>query len=205
MTHCGDDKGAASPPAKSLTDGRGMGQFESHYPSSAWMQIWIEFAYLLAMLVFSLLVLLRLSFDIESHDPSGKVLYFFKYPETRRTLIWLAVGLSAVVGGALYALKWLYHTVAWKMWHRDRVLWRITVPVISGAIAPFFAFMVATGVVPFFSTKVFDGFQIACAFGFFIGLFSDNALAALQRLSQRIFGTVSGSRSTNGAGGRGAD
>ena len=205
MTNIGENKASDLPPTnpRSLTDGRAVGQFASHYPSIAWTQIWIEFSYLIAVLIFASATLVKLSFDID--NAKNEILFVFKYPESRRTLIWLAVGISAVVGGTLYALKWLYHTVAWKMWHKDRVLWRITVPIISGTIAPFFAFMVATGVVPFFSTKVFDGFQIACAFGFFIGLFSDNALAALQRLSQRIFGTVSGARSTDGIGGKGSD
>jgi hypothetical protein len=51
--------------------------------------------------------------------------------------------------------------------------------------------------VPFFNKNAFSSFYLASGFGFFVGLFSDNALAALNRLAIRTFGNVSGSHSAD--------
>ena len=42
------------------------------------------------------------------------------YPRDRTFLLWIAVGLSGVVGGTSFALKWLYHSVAKALWNRDK-------------------------------------------------------------------------------------
>lgn len=112
------------------------------------------------------------------------------YPRDRTLLLWVSIGLSGVVGGASFALKWLYHSVAKWSWNRDRILWRLIVPVLSGIVSVFVALMVASGVVSFINSQFFNNFYGACGAGFFIGYFSDNVLAALQNLATKWFGTV---------------
>ena len=69
-------------------------------------------------------------------------------------------------------------------------MWRIIVPVLSGVLAVFVAFMVSSGLVPFINARVFDNFYVALSVGFFFGHFSDNILASLQKTANRVFGTV---------------
>jgi hypothetical protein len=120
----------------------------------------------------------------------GIVSYLFDFPRQRSFLVWICVALSGAVGGATFALKWLYHTVAKGIWNRDRILWRLTVPLISGILALFLGFMIVSGLVPFLNGRSFDNFYVALGFGFFTGYFSDNVLGALQRLALQLFGTV---------------
>jgi hypothetical protein len=50
--------------------------------------------------------------------------------------------------------------------------------------------MIISGIVPFLNRASLAGPASAAALGFFVGLFSDNLLAALQKLAFRVFGTV---------------
>jgi hypothetical protein len=100
------------------------------------------------------------------------------------------VGFGGVCGGGCFALKWLYHGVAYGKWHRDRIVWRLVVPVLSGVIALFTGLMVASGFLPILNKTVLEGPKIGAAFGFFIGFFSDNLIAGLQRLANQFFGTL---------------
>src|SRR5260370_37024393 len=96
-----------------LTDGREPLDWESKYPPEALKGIRVEAGYLLVLLflVPSLMLLgwlgypknwLRLTDD--------------KYePILRYSIAWLA----GVLGGTLFDIKWLYHSVAHKAWHLD--------------------------------------------------------------------------------------
>ena len=183
-----------------ILDNRALGSFESHYSWAAWIHIIIEFAYLLSALAVCGLALVLLGRDATASAATGQkvlTLFIFSFPEHREILIWVSMSLSAACGGVVFALKWLYHSVAQKIWHHDRTLWRFTVPVISATLAPFIGAMIGSGLVPFFNERTFTSLSAASGFGFFIGLVSDNVVAALQRLAQRVFGTVSGGRTTD--------
>jgi hypothetical protein len=114
----------------------------------------------------------------------------FEYPRDRTFLLWVSVGLSGVVGGSCNALKWLYHSVAKWEWNRDRIMWRFIVPPLSGTVAVFVSMLVASGVIALIDSRFFSGFYGAVGAGWLIGYFSDNVLAALQKLAHRWFGTV---------------
>ena len=137
-------------------------------------------------------VLLTIGMLVAADSPadSGTLPFGIQYPRDRKFLIWLTVALSGSAGGTAFALKWLYHSVAKWTWNRDRVLWRIIVPILSGVFAVFVAFMVSAEIVPFLNSKSFDNFYRALGAGFLLGYFSDNVLAALQNLAVRWFGTV---------------
>jgi len=175
-----------------MTDGRKPGDFFSRYPGSAWIQIVVELFYLVALLGVSLVVLFVIGYDVSSSPArnSGFIASYFELSRDRALLIWISLALAGAVGGATFALKWLYHSVAKFSWNRDRWVWRFTVPLISSVLSLFSAFMITSGIVPFLSKTAFDNFYVALGFGFFAGYFSDNLLAALQRTAKRTFGTV---------------
>ena len=64
------------------------------------------------------------------------------------------------------------------------------VPLLSGVLALFTAFMVSSGIVPILNRTVFDSPKVGAAFGFFVGFFSDNLLAGLQRAAKQLLGTL---------------
>lgn len=104
--------------------------------------------------------------------------------------IWGSAMLGGLCGGCAFALKWLYHGVANGKWHQDRTVWRVVVPILAAVLAVFTTLMVGSGVIPIFSRTVFDSWKAGAAFGFFIGFFSDNLIASLQRFAKQTLGTL---------------
>ncbi len=49
--------------------------------------------------------------------------------------------------------------------------------------------MIGSGLIPIFSRTVFDNWRVGAAFGFFVGFFSDNLVASLQRVATNTLGT----------------
>lgn len=175
----------------SLTDGREAGDYKSRYPAAVWVQIVIELVYLLVVLVGALVGLVWLAKALTLGPPHEFLPWLTGTPTPNPSIsIWVAIGLSGAAGGASMSLKWLYHVVAKQMWHRDRLVWRMVVPLLSAILSVFTAMMIISGIVPFFSAETFVSHIAGAAFGFFVGLFSDNVLASLNRLAKRMFGTV---------------
>lgn len=178
-------------PAVELTDGREPGNFATRYPLWAWLQIGLEFVFLLVVLTAVSVSLLTIGKAVGAKPALPQDIAFgLKYPTDRTFLLWVSIALSGTAGGTAFALKWLYHSVAKWTWNRDRILWRFIVPPLSGVFAVFVAFMVSAEIVPFLNAKAFDNFYRALGAGFLLGYFSDNVLAALQNLAVKWFGTV---------------
>lgn len=155
------------------------------------MQILFELAYLLGIIVVSVVGLIQLAKTVVVGPPH--VFYpdaFGSYPQNQAILVWAAAALAGACGGAASSLKWLYHSVAKQQWHRDRIIWRIVVPPLSSILSVFAGLMIVSGLIPFFSKTPFTSPTTGAAFGFFVGLFSDNVLASLQKLAFKIFGTI---------------
>lgn len=178
-----------------MMNGRRRGEFSSRYPLGAWIQILAELGYLGLVLASSVGGLLAIGVAVvKSHSAgSAEAVWLFELPRDRSLLIWLSISLSGTCGGSAFALKWLYHSVAKHTWNRDRWIWRVVVPILSGIVAVFLGFMVVSELVPFLNRNSFQNFYVALGFGFFVGYFSDNVLAALQRFANRTFGTASNS------------
>jgi hypothetical protein len=175
----------------SLTDGRAIGQYQSAYSFGAWVQIVGELAYLLIVLGLSFAGLVLLAKYVVLRETSGPVFALIGSPtESTPLVVYAAVILSGICGGCASSLKWLYHSVAKQRWHRDRLIWRLIVPPLSGVLAVFTALMIISGIVPFLNRTSLAGPASGAALGFFVGLFSDNLLAALQKVAFRAFGTV---------------
>src|SRR6266498_6151749 len=114
---------------RDLTDGRPPGDWRSRYDSAAWKWIVVEGVYLavvLAAVVVSIVVVwLRLPATWWQLPPMQSATF------TRYAYAWL----GGTLGGVLFAMKWLYHSVGKEMWHIDRSPWRYLTPHISGGLA----------------------------------------------------------------------
>jgi hypothetical protein len=172
-----------------LTDDRSPGQWETRYSWTAWVQIALELAYLIVGLSMTLSLLYQIA--VSTHAVNGHSLWPGAFwGSSRHTLALGAVAVGGACGGFAFALKWLYHSVAYGWWNRDRLVWRLVVPVLSATLALFTALMIGSGLIPLFNAKIADGPRIGAAYGFFVGFFSDNLLAALQRLADQTLGTL---------------
>jgi hypothetical protein len=165
---------------KDLTDGRVPGDWKSRYDAAAWRYIWREVSYLSALLLIvcflMLLVWLRyLQWRLHLSPPAGDSF-------SRYTFAWL----SGMLGGILFAMKWLYHSVAKQRWHVDRQLWRYLTPHISGGLS--FATVAIVRSLDVFDPKLASTSARITALGFLVGFFSDNALAKLSEIAETIFG-----------------
>ncbi len=96
--------------------------------------------------------------------------------------------LGGTLGGTLYALKWLYHSVARKFWHLDRRLWRIFTPHISGGLAFALTALTSSGLVRVLDSTVTNNGAVVVGLAFLVGYFSDTALAKLAEVAQTLFG-----------------
>jgi len=177
------------------------------------VQIGIEFTYLVLILCSCTAGLICIAYHVAPPSPADhqSVILLgipFDYPKDRNFLLWMSVGFSGMVGGSCFALKWLYHSVAKGLWNRDRILWRLIVPVLSGSVAVFVSMLVASGILSLIDSKFFSNFYGAAGAGWLVGYFSDNVLASLQKLAHKWFGTVDDPKgsagTTPGAGQRGA-
>ena len=63
-------------------------------------------------------------------------------------------------------------------------------PFNSSIVSLFTGYLFASGAIPFLKNETFDDLYTLLGFGFIFGYFSDNILAAMQNLAQKIFGTL---------------
>lgn len=178
-----------SPWDEHLTDERLRGQWATRYSARAWVQIVLEFGYLAVGQALALSLLYQIA--VSAHAVNGPTLWPGAFEgSSRHTLGLGAAAVGGACGGFAFAMKWLYHGVAHGWWNCDRVIWRLVVPLLSATLAMFTALMIGSGFMPIFSSKITDGPRIGAAYGFFVGFFSDNLLAALQRLADQTLGTL---------------
>jgi hypothetical protein len=131
--------------------------------------------------------------------PIGLVVLWLEYPKRllglsdAKFLPIMKYGLAWVagtLGGTLYDIKWLYHTVARRLWHMDRRLWRLFTPHISGGLAFAVVALVASGGLKIFDAKATESSALVVGLSFLVGYFSDSAFAKLMEISETLFGTV---------------
>lgn len=179
---------APPPPADfaptDYTDGRHPLDWESKYPVAAQKQIRLEAIYLATLLlVLPGLIILFLSgagaawspFDCLSTGDGCKYLFAF---------------LGGALGGALFSTKWLYHSVAKRLWHVDRRLWRLLTPLLSAVLAFGTTLLIKANVIAIFNQQALDSPEAILAISFLIGYFSDNATAKLTEVAETVFGAT---------------
>lgn len=176
----GEDNRESGFAPKDLTDNRAPGDWRSRYEAAAWRYIWLEAAYLalLLLLVVAAICLVWLNRPQRRLGLSVTAGLTF----SRYGLAWL----SGTLGGVLFAMKWLYHTVAKQMWNLDRRLWRFLIPHISGGLA--FATVAVIQSLGVFDPELVSTAAKTTGLGFLVGFFSDNALAKLADIAENLLG-----------------
>jgi hypothetical protein len=166
------------------TDGRPPLDWESRYPAPARGCILREAIYLGALLFAtpSLMVCVWLGFPkhlLYLTDDGYRILQKYAFA-------WLA----GTLGGTLFDLKWLYHTVAKQLWNMDRRLWRIFTPHISGGLAFATVALISSGAMRIFDTHAMKSISLVTGVSFLVGYFSDSAIAKLTDVAETLFGTT---------------
>jgi hypothetical protein len=100
--------------------------------------------------------------------------------------------LSGALGGTIFDLKWMYHSVARLNWHMDRRLWRIFTPHISGGLAFGFVAVISSGMLRIFDRQALESLSLVVGVGFIVGYFSDMAVAKLSEIALTLFGASQG-------------
>lgn len=179
----GDETGIPSFAPDDPLDGLEVGQWRSRYPAQAKRGINIEAAYLGSLLFVV---------------PIGMVVLWLEYLRPllglttdvyRPILTYGMAWLGGLLGGSLFAIKWLYHSVARNIWHEDRRLWRILAPHISGGLAFAMIALVSSGLFRIFSQEVTHSLSLVVGLSFLVGYFSDSAVAKLTEVAQTLFGS----------------
>ena len=167
-----------------FNDGRERWDWQTKYPPDALKIIKREWIYLLILLYTTpFLMLLIWSKWIWGNLGLGQERYSLL---ARFSYAWL----GGMLGGILFDVKWLYHSVAKGLWHRDRSLWRIFTPHISGALAFSLVLLISSNLLKAFDQAAFGSSVSVVAVSFLVGYFSDSAVAKLTELSETLFGTT---------------
>ena len=177
-----DDSGDGFAPVD-LTDGRVVGEWKSRWTDAdARRSIRLEATYL--TVIFAL-------------TPVATIAVWLRWPEhplgidkgRYETFALYAYGvIGGVLGGTLFDIKWLYHTVAHGRWNRDRRLWRLMTPLIAGALAFGMLLLGTADLVPLLDTAQLRKPEAAMGVSFLIGYFSDNTIGAMARVANGLLG-----------------
>lgn len=168
------------------TDNREPLDWASKYPPDACRDIWIEGIYLAVLLLA--VPLLSVALWLEA-PKRWFGLTDQKYdPVLKYGLAWL----GGLLGGTLFSLKWLYHSVARQIWHVDRRLWRVFTPHISGGLAFAVIALVSSGIFRIFDRGATSSRSLVMGVAFLVGYFSDSAIAKLTEIAETIFGASRG-------------
>lgn len=161
-------------------DDRPQWDWTSRYPRRAWMHITIEALYLCLLLASCFVCFLIVWLDI----PATRLgLAGTRAADLNRYLYYVFGGL---LGGTLFGIKWHYHAVARGLWHLDRIPWRFLTPLLSAGFAFATAFVFEAGLARQASPEKDAAYA---AVGFFVGYFSDRAVAKMSEVANVVFGS----------------
>jgi hypothetical protein len=166
-----------------LTDGRPENEWRSRYTERRCrIQIWCETVYLAGLLagVSGLILLVwvgtpREWLGVSPHRYSTFSVYAYAW-------------LSGVLGGTLFAIKWLYHTVAHGYWNADRLAWRLFTPHLSGAFAFGLIALITSEIFQVLNRDVLRAGPAAVGLGLLLGYFSDFTVARLAEFARDLLG-----------------
>lgn len=144
--------------------------------------ILIEAIYLFILVIglplMGLLVFLRIPQDyISLSEMQCKI--FEKY---------IYAWIGGAIGGTLFTIKWLYHSIAKEIWHLDRRLWRFFTPLLSGAFGLIMILIISSTIFNVFDRNSLYLPSVPLSVGFISGYFSDMAIAKLMGLAEALFG-----------------
>ena len=188
------DLSSVTPQENNLkTDGREQGNWRTRYPEpEAQAAIKYEKNYILRMargnlFLFILLCILFEYCNSANITPVSKVDFY----QNLEKYIFAALGGN--LGGTIFSIKWLIHSIAKNTWNRDRRLWRIFTPIVSG--------LLGFTVIILLSTNIITLAKLDCAtmykcygIAFLVGYFSDNAISKFTEIAQVFFGSSMGQK-----------
>ena len=106
-----------------LDDGRKPCDWRTRFGKGAWLQIVAELAYLVILMVLGLSILFDGALWRVSVAGEGgmykSVLTGWEFKNS--AVNWIALWTAGLIGGTVFDLKWLYHSVAKATWNQDRV------------------------------------------------------------------------------------
>ena len=179
MSNASNAPGFGSDP----TDNRKLLQWASLYPGEANRHIRFEALYLGLLLACCPLLMLLLVCHIP-HSLWRGLGFGAGEAFTTYGLAWM----GGMLGGTLYAIKWLYHVVARQLWNYDRRLWRIFTPHISGGFAFAIVTLISSGILKIFDSQAVHSHSVVVGISFLVGYFSDSAVAKLTEIAETLFG-----------------
>ncbi|SRR5581483_7009479 len=166
-----------------LTDNRPAFDWPSKWPRKARREIALEAVYVFGLFAFVPIALL-LVWTGHAREWLGDI-----SDASYRSFQRYSYGtLGGLLGGVLFDFKWLYHTAAKGRWHQDRRLWRLVSPLISAGLAPSVLALASSGLLPLIDANQLRAGSAIFGVTFVIGYFSDNTVAALARLAEKLFG-----------------
>jgi hypothetical protein len=133
--------------------------------------------------------------DVEFQSSNAPNLTATERAQLQQPLHWpqlLHAWLGGLLGGTVFATKWLYHGVAKNIWNIDRRLWRLFIPHLSGALALAFVGLMGSGLIVIFDQKALASVWVCFGLSFLVGCFSDSASAKLAEVARTLFGTTKG-------------
>lgn len=184
-------------PSDSYTDGRRPGDWKTRYPLEARKIIYIEATYVIIfflLYVFALFYMLYVAGMSASLDGAKSSPPSLDPQSNRCFFGYLCAWIAGGVGGSLFGIKWMYHSVAKNVWNEDRRLWRILTPHVSGAVSLFMVLLISSNLLQVFDMNLVNSHSKVLALGFLVGYFSDKALAKMAETADVLFGASKGNQ-----------
>lgn len=186
----GPSKNAGQQNYREDTDYRDLWQPKSKYPAEFRVAQRRETIYISCLLAASLIALACIGLGF-----IDRLLAACAVPceliQSSRRYEWVAAG--GLLGGTVYAAKWLYHAIAKGLWHEDRGTWRLLSPWIALGATVGIGALIEAG---FFRNSIDKSLSQSGAsltgLGFLIGYLSDRFLAKMRELMQVLFGESEG-------------
>lgn len=96
---------------------------------------------------------------------------------------------AGTLGGTLFDIKWLYHSIARQRWHLDRRWWRLFTPHVSGALAFAAVAIISSDILRILDKTATNRMSTVVGIAFLVGYFSDSSIAKLSEIAETLFGT----------------